>query len=241
MIRKNILVIDDEPAMLESLEELFGDDFNVFKAGGGKEGLRLLENARVDLVLLDLKLAETDGTEVLKSLRRFSAVPVIVMTAYSTIEWAERCADLAVQGYIKKPFDPDDMLEKVRAVLGERRGTGQVREGGSMDGLSPRIRKAVRIIGDHYTESIRTRDVAAQVFASRDYLGKKFKHETGHSIDEKINVQRVEKAKHLLLEKPDARLSEIAEEAGFGSERQFRRVFKRHTGMTPAAFKKSPA
>jgi CheY-like chemotaxis protein len=61
-----------------------------------------------------MKMPEMDGIEVLSSIRKFSAVPVIIMTAYSTIERAEKCADLGVQGYVRKPFDSYDLLDKVK-------------------------------------------------------------------------------------------------------------------------------
>ncbi|MFB3887198.1 MAG: response regulator [Thermodesulfobacteriota bacterium] len=242
MRKKNILIIDDEPGMLESLGELFRDDFNVFGAGDGREGLRLLKSVPMGLVLLDLRLPGIDGVEVLEAIRRLSRrVPVIIMTAHSTIERAERCAGLTVQGYIRKPFDSIDLLEKVRELLGQDRGTGDLGEGGFMDGLSAKVRKSFEIIAEHYAEPIRPRDVAAQVSASRAYLGKKFKHETGHSMGEHISRLRVEKAKQILLENVDSRLSTIWEGAGVSSESQFLRMFRRYTGKTPAAFRKSSA
>lgn len=244
MFRKNILVIDDEQGMLESLEELFKNDFNVFKASDGKQSLNLLRSVQVDLVLLDLRLPEMDGTDVLKSIRRFSkTVPVIVMTAYSTIERAEKCAGLTVQGYIRKPFDSIELLQNVKEMLNETAESGHLGAGrskpGSPDGLSAPVGKLVEIIGSHYTEPIRPRDLAERVFSSREYIGKRFKKETGHSIGEHINRLRVEKAKHLLIEKMDIKISAIWREAGFGSESQFLRMFKRYTGRTAAAFRKS--
>jgi len=69
--RKTILIIDDERGMLESLEELFIDSFDVLKAEDGKEGLSLLGSLRIDLVLLDLRLPGMDGVEVLKTFGSF--------------------------------------------------------------------------------------------------------------------------------------------------------------------------
>lgn len=225
MSRKNILIIDDEQAMLESLEELFGGDFNVFKASDGKQGLSLLRSIQADLVLLDLRLPGLDGTEVLKSIRGFSkTVPVIVMTAYSTIERAEKCAGLTVQGYIRKPFDSIELLQNVREMLNGTSESGPLGAGcstsGSLDGLSTLVRKSMEFIESHYTEPIRPRDIAAQVFASRDYIGKKFKKETGRSIGEHLNRLRVEKAKHLLA-KSDTKYQEYGEKLDLAANPSF--------------------
>lgn len=242
-IRKNILVIDDEQGMLESLEELFGSDFNVFTASDGRHGLSLLESVRVDLILLDLKLAGMDGTEVLKAIRKFSkTVPVIIMTGHSTIERAEKCAGLSVQGYIRKPFDAIELLENVKEMLIGTTESGYLRveRPDLPDGLSEPVRGLLEFIGSHYTERLRPGDFAARVSASREYLEKKVRKKTGHSIGDHVNRLRVEKVKHLLLEKAETKISVIWRKAGFRSESQFRRVFKRYTGKTPAAFRKSP-
>ncbi|MBS3907921.1 MAG: response regulator [Syntrophaceae bacterium] len=242
--RKTILIIDDERGMLDSLEELFSESFDVLKAEGGKEGLILFGSLRVDLVLLDLRLPGMDGVEVLKSIRGLSkTVPVIVMTAHSTIERAERCADLTVQGYVRKPFDPFDLLEKVEVMLKENRGIGGSKGNRSKCSLMNRpsvpVRESIKIIGDHYTKPIRPKDVAAQVRISREYIGKKFKKETGRSMGEHINRFRIDRAKQVLLKKRNIKLSQLSNEVGFNHESYFLRMFKKYTGMTPTAFQKS--
>ncbi|OGP79927.1 MAG: hypothetical protein A2V86_12795 [Deltaproteobacteria bacterium RBG_16_49_23] len=241
--RKTILIIDDERGMLDSLEELFSDSFDVLKAEDGKEGLSLFGSLRVDLVLLDLKLPGMDGVEVLKKIREISkTIPILVMTAHSTIERAERCADLMVQGYIRKPFDPFDLLERVRATFKEDSWIEGFTENRlkccPMDRPSVPVRESIKMIGSHYKEPIRPRDVAAEVRISREYMGKLFKKEMGCSMDEQINRLRIEKAK-LLLKKRNMNLSKIAREVGFTSDSYFCRRFKKQTGMTPTEFKKT--
>jgi len=168
---------------------------------------------------------------------------VIVMTAHSTIERAERCADLTVQGYVRKPFDPFDLLGRVRVMLKEDRGIGGSKGNRSKCSLMNRpsvlVRESIKNIGDHYTKPIRPKDVAAQVHISREYIGKKFKKETGRSVGEHINRLRIDRAKQVLLKKRDIKLSKISSEVGFTHESYFLRMFKKYTGMTPTAFKKS--
>jgi len=242
--RKNILIIDDELGILESIEELFNDTFNVFKAKDGKEGLDLFKSRSIDLVMLDLKLPGMEGLDVLKGIREFSkTVPVIVLTGHSTIERAERCADLMVHGYIRKPFDSFDLLERVREILNENTNIGNIEINhstyASVNGLSSPIRQSVNFINNHYTKPIMPKDVAARVLVSREYLGRKFKKELGHSINEYINGLRIEKSKQLLLKNKDKKLFQVSHQLGFKSESHFLRIFKKYTGMTPNVFKKS--
>lgn len=243
--RKNILVIDDEQGILDSIEELFNDTFNVYKAKDGKEGLDLFKSLPINLVMLDLKLPGMEGLDVLRHIREFSkTVPVIVLTAHSTIERAERCADLMVYGYIRKPFDSFDLLKRVRERLNENTDMADIETNHSIfasaNGLSNPIKQSVKFINNHFRKPIGSKDVAAQILVSREYIGKKFKKELGHSINEYINRLRIEKSKQLLLQNRDIKLSQVSHQLGFKSESHFLRIFKKYTGMTPNAFKKSP-
>ena len=131
------------------------------------------------------------GPDVLKCIRASATdskppkIPVFVITAHTVAEWAERCADLAVDGYVKKPFDPFDLLHRVKAQLwgGEEEGHGGSAQSGRgfMEGLSAPVRESVRFISNHYEEFLRTRDIAAhpRVFRSRKHLGRQFKKKRG--------------------------------------------------------------
>lgn len=109
MPKHHILVIDDEPLMREYVEEAMARaGYAVQGAGTGREGLALFEQHEHDLVITDLKMTPMDGLEVLRRLReRAPALPVIVMTAYGTIETAVAALKEGAADYILKPFTPD--------------------------------------------------------------------------------------------------------------------------------------
>ncbi|OGP77595.1 MAG: hypothetical protein A2V86_17705 [Deltaproteobacteria bacterium RBG_16_49_23] len=248
--KKNILIIDDEESLLESLEWLLSDDFNVFKATDGKKGFDLLRNLPIDLLILDLKLPGMGGTAILENIKgpSFSEkVPVIVITAHSTVERAEICAHhMAVHGYFRKPLDADDLLERVMEILHEDK---RIKDSPTnpfkpafFNKLSDPVKRAIEFINNHYTEPIKPKDVAdhvcAQVCVSKKYLGKKFKTELGHRMDEYINSLRVDEAMKLLCENRDMRPSRMWEPLGFSDICDFFRWFKRRTGITPTAYRK---
>lgn len=116
---KKILVIDDEPIVRTScVRSLSPEGYEVKSASSGREGLELLENEPVDLVLLDLKMPDMDGIEVLKIIKnRWPETKIIMITGYSTVETAVKTLKLGAFSYLEKPFTPDTLLETVKEAF----------------------------------------------------------------------------------------------------------------------------
>ena len=115
-----ILIIDDDVDITESVQLGFGlqwREVEVLSADNGDDGLRLLEEQRPDLVLLDVGLPRRDGYEILRELRRFTDVPVIMLTARDDVADKVKGLELGADDYITKPFDHLELLARVRAVL----------------------------------------------------------------------------------------------------------------------------
>ena len=115
-----ILIIDDDGDITESVRLGFGlqwREVEVLSADNGDDGLRLLEEQRPDLVLLDVGLPRRDGYEILRELRRFTDVPVIMLTARDDVADKVKGLELGADDYITKPFDHLELLARVRAVL----------------------------------------------------------------------------------------------------------------------------
>src|SRR3989440_5260484 len=115
----SILIIDDEMSIRESLETLFAmEGYNVETADHGEEGLAKLASAPVDLVLLDFALPGKNGLEVLEEIReRDPNLPVIMITAYGTVENAVRAIRGGATNFIQKPWDNEKLLADVRACI----------------------------------------------------------------------------------------------------------------------------
>ena len=112
--------------MREYLKIIFRKDgYDVISAGNGGDGLGLFENNQVDLIIQDLKMPGLSGTDLLRAIReRDESVPVIVITAYSTWDTAVEAMRLGAYGYIKKPFDNDNIKSVVQRAI-ESRGLAQ--------------------------------------------------------------------------------------------------------------------
>ena len=112
-----ILVVDDDHKILRLLRTTLTPEFQVVQAERGSDALEILERQRPDLVVLDIILPGMDGLEVLKRIRESSGVPVILLTAKGTDADKIQGLELGADDYLSKPFNPDELSARVRAVL----------------------------------------------------------------------------------------------------------------------------
>ena len=118
-----VLVADDEPRITKLVALTLHDEgFRVVTAGSGEEALKKAEEVRPDIVLLDIVMPDLDGIEVMRQLREWRPVPVILLTAKGSTSDKAKGLDLGADDYVAKPFHPDELAARVRAVL--RRASG---------------------------------------------------------------------------------------------------------------------
>src|ERR671918_591937 len=125
MAEKHILAVDDDPTMRELIANyLTNHGFRVSTAAGGEEMARIIAQDLVDLVVLDLQLAQEDGLQLVNELRTRSDLPIIVITGHWRDE-VDRIVglELGADDYLTKPFNLRELLARVRAVL-RRAGVG---------------------------------------------------------------------------------------------------------------------
>lgn len=119
-----ILVIDDEPQIRKFLDiGLRAQGYQVSLAADGQSGLVQLAAQGADLVILDLGLPDLDGSEVLAELRRWSAVPVLVLSVRAGEAQKVQLLDGGANDYVTKPFGIDELMARVRALLRGRPGS----------------------------------------------------------------------------------------------------------------------
>jgi two-component system KDP operon response regulator KdpE len=118
-----VLAVDDEAGILRLIKlELTTQGFRVVTASSGEEALRMAEEQRPDIALLDIVMPEMTGLEVMRRLRERSSIPVILLTAKGSESDKVRGLELGADDYLAKPFSPDELSARVRAVL--RRSVG---------------------------------------------------------------------------------------------------------------------
>jgi len=120
---KTILIVDDEKEICTVLSDnLSLEGYRVLSAYEGKTALERMKKERPDLVLLDIKMPEMSGIQVLRGIKRIKKETVVIMmTAYGTLETARRAMKLGAYDYITKPFDLFSLKSIVREALGKTR------------------------------------------------------------------------------------------------------------------------
>ena len=121
-----LLVADDEPRITKLVSMALSEEgFRVVTASSGEEALAKAEQIRPDIILLDIMMPDLDGIEVMRQLRERRPVPVILLTAKGSTADKAKGLDLGADDYVAKPFHPDELAARVRAVLRRASGAAQ--------------------------------------------------------------------------------------------------------------------
>lgn len=113
-----VLVVEDEPDLLDSLVKAFREDgYAADGAADGEDGLFKAESYEYDAVVLDVMIPGIDGWELLRRLRRTKKTPVLMLTARDAIRDRVRGLDTGADDYLVKPFDLNELLARVRALI----------------------------------------------------------------------------------------------------------------------------
>ena len=117
--KKSILIVDDDIAHRTMLRILLGWEYEIVEADCGSKAIEKIQNAPFGLVLMDVCMPEISGVEAIERIKATNPkVPVIMMTAYSSLETASRAMEKGAHDYLTKPFDFDNLrltIEKAMA------------------------------------------------------------------------------------------------------------------------------
>jgi len=129
--KKSILVIDDERVVCDSVNRILSrEGFRVEQQTHPREGLAWAISRNYDLILLDLKMEEMDGIQLVHSLRKSKPdLPVIVVTGYPSIDTAVESFRMGISNYILKPFTPEEIIQSVRKAIPMEQAAAAVPEG----------------------------------------------------------------------------------------------------------------
>ncbi|MEW6376180.1 MAG: sigma-54 dependent transcriptional regulator [Thermodesulfobacteriota bacterium] len=157
-MKPSILIVDDDEVMQETLSDVFRKkEYEIFSVSSGNEALSIIKKHIIDLILLDMKLPDVDGLEVLKKIKEFDTeILAIIMTAYSDVQTAVTAMKSGAYHYINKPFELEELkllIEKgleTKSLINEvRRLHRQQKEGyqnNHIYGVSPQIEYVKELI-----------------------------------------------------------------------------------------------
>ena len=123
-IKDKVLVVEDEQKIRNFLSTvLTANGFETLSAGSAREAISLITSHCPDLILLDLGLPDEDGLEVLKEVRSWSNLPIIVVSARTHEKDKVTALDLGADDYIEKPFGTSELFARIRAAIRHTRTT----------------------------------------------------------------------------------------------------------------------
>lgn len=112
--RRRVLFVEDEPALRFSYERYFRNRYELAFAASGAEAMAQLQAGTPDVLVLDMRLPDTDGVDLLRRVREtHPTLPVFITTAYLSMEPRLRVLDLAFSGYLVKPFELRDLGDRI--------------------------------------------------------------------------------------------------------------------------------
>ncbi|MGM0442172.1 MAG: helix-turn-helix domain-containing protein [Elusimicrobiota bacterium] len=229
-----ILLVDDNKAFREELTEALSK-YKITGVSNSKDALNRVNSPNdLDLVLLDQKLPQQNGTQIIEKMREKNPrLGIIILTGYSSKQVILESLRRGADDYVEKITDIKELKKRIEKVIESRAAENS--SGGS--GISEKIRKAKRFVNKNCYKKINLEDVAGYVNLSSKYLSRLFKDETGLTFTEYRLKVKIKEAKRLLKE-TDKSVNSIAYKLGYRNPESFMKIFKERCGKTPTQFRK---
>lgn len=241
-----ILVIDDNIDIRRYLRQLLEPDYRVVTAPDGRTGLQRALEILPDLVICDIRMDGIDGLECLKRLKQevqTSHIPVMMLTACALDAERIRGYENGADAYMAKPFDPKEMLARVRNLVASHRQyhemlarQGAITATGDENTAMTFATQLHRLIESRLSDpELSVEDLGAELGLGRSQFYRKVKALTNYSPVELLRAARLKRAA-LLLAQTEKTVAEIAYVVGFSSPSYFAKCYKEYFGESPTDF-----
>ena len=246
-----IVIIEDNESLREMLANIFAPFYQVFTACDGEEGWEKVQSEHPHLILSDVVMPKMSGMDLCKLVKEnweTCHIPVVLLTARTSIEHSMEGLRLGADDYITKPFNINILLSRCNNLINNRimlqeKFSKHPQETPHITATNPMdkefIDKAMKIIDQHIDNMDFNVDMfAREIGIARSKLFTKLKDITGKTPYDFIVTIRLKRAAILLKEHPELNISEISDRLGFSSPRQFSKSFKEKYQVVPQAYRK---
>lgn len=249
---ETVLIVDDNEDIRKYLLTLLKDDYKVIEADNGVTGFAIAKSELPDIIVSDIMMPEMDGITFcheIKSQIITSHIPIILLTARTSVVYEVSGLETGADDYVTKPFNPVILKTRINNILENRRklrgyflnrvrfepDKQEVPGGINIDEAF--IEKAIKLVGDNLSDSAFGVDnMVSELCMSQSTLYRKLKSLTGLSITGFIRSVRLKKAAQMILN-DDVKLSQVAFEVGFNDYKHFRLSFQQQFGCLPSDYK----
>lgn len=249
--KESILIVEDNIEIQESLKEILNNEFLILQAFNGEEGLKMASENFPDLIISDVMMPVMDGIEFVKKLKSntfTSHIPIIILTARTTLKNTMEGFETGADDYIAKPYDEELLKARITNLLNNRR---LIREKFISDNLlNPRelaISSPDQLFLERLYESLepnlesnnlKAEQIAREIGMSHSVMYKKIKALTGLSYVEFIRDYRLSIAKQLIQDLGYS-VSDACYKVGYSDRKYFSKLFKDKFKKNPSEFLKS--
>ncbi len=241
------LIIDSDVQFVCSIKPLLENELGVTVviAKNGDDGITSFYSKPFLFVLLDLRqpYPYPCGLRALHKIREVcSYTKVVVVTSVSSEAHAIACANLNVQGIIKKPVEPAIVLNELKKIIGplcasHLTGLFGPEYKDKVESLSIPVKRALEYVRCNLDGDIKRVDIKNYAHISPDYLSRIFHKECGITFKDYVTFCRINASKELLISRPALKISVIAKSVGMKDVNYFSRFFRKQTGFTPGEYR----
>jgi len=232
-MRNEILLVDDDREFREEFRHCFAE-YDMTDVSCGEDALAVLKKPNeIGLVLLDVKMPGRSGTDILVEIKAASPdIAIIIMTGYSSESIAIDALKGHADDYIQKPFEIDELREKIERLL----GAGSRKAVKKIDPVEDRVGRVKGFVERNCYKKVTLTDAARAVSLCPKYLSRLFKEATGAGFSEyRLKVQ-MGKAKELLAG-GKLNVTQVSDKMGYKNPESFVRQFKKIVGSTPTEYR----
>lgn len=243
-----ILLVEDNPEVINFIENELNTDYNIFKASDGVEGLELAMDKMPDMIISDIMMPRMEGNELcrrIKSNVATSHIPVILLTAKLSSEDQIEGFGAGADEYIPKPFNPSVLRARIANILGNRKKLRELFSSNNLFDITlvannptdtTFLEKTMETIKSNVSNQAFDIELfASELNLSRSVFFKKIKTLTSKTPYQLVLDYRMKTASELLT-KTDKTVSEIAQESGFNELSNFSRTFTKYYGQSPKKY-----
>ena len=257
-IENNILIVDDDESTRKSIKLIFDSKgYNVDMAMSGKDAIKQIREKSFNAVLLDLKLPDIEGVELISIFKKITpGIAIFVITAYASLDSAMRAIEEGANGYITKPLNVDELLNKIQQALETQRKMAlletahrelieykqkekellEEREKIKKLKKPYKLHSAIKYIKKHHANpNLRIKEIASAAGTTPKTLSRLWNSFMKLGMVEFLNNIRIEKAIKLLIT-TDLPIAKVAKKSGFSKE-YFCIIFKSKTKKNPMKYR----